>query len=47
MIVPPSNWPGTEGAPAPAAEGNPNDAGTEVVTDEDVVAPDEAEATAP
>ena len=36
VVVPPSNWPGAEGAPAPAAEGNPNDAGTEVVTDEDV-----------
>jgi hypothetical protein len=47
VIVPPSNWPDAEGAPAPAAEGNPNDAGTDVVTDEEGAAPDAAEATAP
>ncbi len=47
VIVPPSNWVGAEGAPAPAAEGNPNDAGTDVVTDEEGAAPDDAEATAP
>ena len=45
--MPPSNWPDAEGAPAPAAEGNPNDAGTDVVTDEEGAAPDAAEATAP